>query len=189
MTGDGAELILFLKEAERVRTVKEPDVRRQEILDEAARLFGENGYEGVSISDIARSLGIAQGLCYRYFPSKADLYEAAAERRAERLAESCALPRSLADHSLREVIEAMHIPEHDGTLAGFRGRAELLAAARLAQGLERLLDQARYRGEISPADTHTAAAACALAILGTLSDPERDAGSIRGFILYALRLA
>ena len=53
-----------------MRITKEPEVRKQEILDTALKLFGENGYEKTSITDIAKAIGVAQGLCYRYFPSK-----------------------------------------------------------------------------------------------------------------------
>ena len=50
------------------RTVKQPEVRRQEILEAALDLFCEKGYEGASMADLAQRLGISQGLCYRYFP-------------------------------------------------------------------------------------------------------------------------
>ncbi len=38
-----------------MRVTKEPEVRKQEILDTALKLFGENGYEKTSITDIAKS--------------------------------------------------------------------------------------------------------------------------------------
>ena len=47
------------------RITKEPEVRRQEILDTAMKLFYEKGYEKTSITDIAREMGVAPGLCYR----------------------------------------------------------------------------------------------------------------------------
>ena len=46
-----------------MRVTKEPEVRKQEILDTALKLFGENGYEKTSITDIAKAIGVAQGLC------------------------------------------------------------------------------------------------------------------------------
>ena len=52
------------------RITKAPEERRQEILDTAMRLFYQNGYEKTSIADIAQEMHVAQGLCYRYFPSK-----------------------------------------------------------------------------------------------------------------------
>ena len=53
-----------------MRISKEPEARKQEILETAMKLFAEKGYEKTSISDIAKEIGVAQGLCYRYFPSK-----------------------------------------------------------------------------------------------------------------------
>ena len=70
-----------------MRVTKEPEVRKQEILDTALKLFGENGYEKTSITDIAKAIGVAQGLCYRYFPSKEALFDSAIEQYADVLVE------------------------------------------------------------------------------------------------------
>ena len=42
-----------------MRITKEPEVRKQEILDTALRLFGEKGYEKTSIADIAKAIDVA----------------------------------------------------------------------------------------------------------------------------------
>ncbi|MGN1167575.1 MAG: TetR/AcrR family transcriptional regulator, partial [Lachnospiraceae bacterium] len=60
-----------------MRTVKEPDVRKQEILDGAIRVFARKGYDKTTIADIAKALNISQGLCYRYYSSKEEIYDAA----------------------------------------------------------------------------------------------------------------
>lgn len=60
-----------------MRITKDPEVRKQEILDTAIKLFVSKGYEKTSISDIANAMGVSQGLCYRYFASKEEIYEAA----------------------------------------------------------------------------------------------------------------
>ncbi|MFA9466688.1 MAG: TetR/AcrR family transcriptional regulator [Velocimicrobium sp.] len=65
------------------RITKEPEVRKQEILNCAMELFYQNGYDKTSISDIAEKLGIAQGLCYRYFKSKEELFDTALDYYAE----------------------------------------------------------------------------------------------------------
>lgn len=70
-----------------MRTIKDPDTRRQEIMDAAVELLYEKGYEKTSIADIAQKLGIAQGLCYRYFPSKEVIFHSALEYYADRLVE------------------------------------------------------------------------------------------------------
>ncbi|MFC6592820.1 TetR/AcrR family transcriptional regulator [Deinococcus lacus] len=43
--------------------------RQDQILEMAARLFTEQGFEGVSVADIARALGTSRPTVYSYFPS------------------------------------------------------------------------------------------------------------------------
>lgn len=62
---------------EHKREVKDPQVRKQEILHQAMILFTQQGYEKTSMRDIARSLHISLGLCYRYFDSKQVLFQEA----------------------------------------------------------------------------------------------------------------
>ena len=52
-----------------MRITKEPEERKQEILDTAMRIFYEKGYEKTSITDIARAIGVAQGLCCLLYTS------------------------------------------------------------------------------------------------------------------------
>ena len=58
------------------RIVKPPEERKREIVETAKKLFAENGYEKTQINDIAKTLGIAHGLIYHYFKSKANLFDA-----------------------------------------------------------------------------------------------------------------
>jgi TetR/AcrR family transcriptional regulator len=52
---------------------------RQEILEAAMALFGEKGYHGVSMHEIAVKAGVAVGTLYNFFASKEDLYTALME--------------------------------------------------------------------------------------------------------------
>lgn len=52
----------------------EPLERRQVILNAAAELFGEQGYDRCSIRDIAGKVGLLPGSVYHYFASKDELY-------------------------------------------------------------------------------------------------------------------
>ncbi len=45
-----------------------------EIMDAAYRVFSEKGYHSTRIEDIARETGMAQGLFYRYFENKLDIF-------------------------------------------------------------------------------------------------------------------
>ncbi|MGY6770582.1 TetR/AcrR family transcriptional regulator [Komagataeibacter sp. NFXK3] len=54
--------------------------KRQQILAGAARIFAQNGYEGASMSGIARDAGVSKGTLYNYFDSKATLFSAFVEQ-------------------------------------------------------------------------------------------------------------
>jgi AcrR family transcriptional regulator len=56
------------------RVRMDPDARRDQILQVAARLFAKRPYSDVSVSDIAGEAGIARGLLHHYFGSKRELY-------------------------------------------------------------------------------------------------------------------
>jgi AcrR family transcriptional regulator len=57
---------------------------REEILDAASRLMAARGYDGASISQIARESGLPASSIYWHFTSKAGVLEAVMERGAER---------------------------------------------------------------------------------------------------------
>ncbi|HEY1538513.1 MAG TPA: helix-turn-helix domain-containing protein [Solirubrobacteraceae bacterium] len=61
------------------------DERRELLLARATELFFSQGYEGLSMSRLAREAQISKALLYHYFPSKRRLFEAALEERAEEL--------------------------------------------------------------------------------------------------------
>jgi AcrR family transcriptional regulator len=53
--------------------------RMQEIIGVAAELFGERGYDAVSLDDVAERLDVTKGSLYHYFPGKEALGSAAIE--------------------------------------------------------------------------------------------------------------
>ena len=65
------------------RIVKSPDVRRNEILDVAQRLFYSQGYEQTAVQDIINEIGIAKGTFYHHFNAKEALLDALMERLLE----------------------------------------------------------------------------------------------------------
>jgi AcrR family transcriptional regulator len=48
-------------------------IRRDAIVEKAARLYAERGFLGASISDLARVCRISKSLIYHYYPSKEDI--------------------------------------------------------------------------------------------------------------------
>jgi len=63
-----------------MRTVKEYDERRNEILDASERLFHSKGYNKCTVNDILREVNIAKGTFYYYFKSKEDVMDGLLER-------------------------------------------------------------------------------------------------------------
>ena len=59
-----------------MRVIKEHDVRKNEILDMAEKLFRMKGYEKCTIMDIINEVGIAKGTFYYYFKSKEEVLDA-----------------------------------------------------------------------------------------------------------------
>lgn len=69
------------------RIAKDPQERRNEILDAAMELFHTKGYANTAVSDIVKKVGVAQGTFYYYFKSKEEIAAAAHDRSlASRLA-------------------------------------------------------------------------------------------------------
>jgi len=66
-----------------MRTVKKPDVRRQEIVDAATELFLSQTYDETTTGQVMEVLGIAKGTIYHYFSSKEHLLEAVVDELAE----------------------------------------------------------------------------------------------------------
>lgn len=82
--------------------------RREEILDAAAPVFAKHGYPGTDLQFIADALGIAKGTIYRYFPSKEQLFLAAADRGMRRLQERVDAAMHAGDDPLEQLVHAIH---------------------------------------------------------------------------------
>ncbi|UDL90127.1 TetR/AcrR family transcriptional regulator [Mesorhizobium sp. PAMC28654] len=62
------------------RVIKHPELRREELLDQAQALFLAHGYDRASLNDVIAAAGVSKGAFYHYFASKEALLEALAER-------------------------------------------------------------------------------------------------------------
>ncbi|MGB9857457.1 MAG: TetR/AcrR family transcriptional regulator [Dictyoglomaceae bacterium] len=56
---------------------KEPNIRRQELIETALRLFLTKGYEKTSVRDILKEVKGSPGMFYYYFSSKEEIFESA----------------------------------------------------------------------------------------------------------------
>lgn len=68
-----------------MRIVKEAEIRREEILDAAEKLFAAKGFDNTSTGDILDAVGIARGTLYYHFKSKEDILDGVIQRITDRL--------------------------------------------------------------------------------------------------------
>ncbi|MBI2705706.1 MAG: TetR/AcrR family transcriptional regulator [Actinobacteria bacterium] len=59
--------------------------RRDAILDASVKVFADRGYHAARVADIVAGANVSHGLFYRYFESKADIFQILAKQAVERL--------------------------------------------------------------------------------------------------------
>jgi len=82
--------------------------KRAEILDAATKVISEKGYHRTRIEDIAQETGMAQGLFYRYFDNKHDLFSEILDRVIARISEGVMSDTPGTSDTLEEYVEQMH---------------------------------------------------------------------------------
>jgi len=112
------------------RIVKDPEVRRKEILEAAGELFNNQGYVNTTVEAIIQQVGIAKGTFYYYFKSKEDILDALVHEMVSQLSEN--YKKIAADHEMNamdkmrqmlrgqsyvqekesELMESLHLPEN-----------------------------------------------------------------------------
>ncbi|WP_422844633.1 TetR/AcrR family transcriptional regulator [Acidovorax sp. M2(2025)] len=89
---------------------------RERILDAAAQLFREKGFDGIGVADLMKSAGLTHGGFYGHFASKDELMAQASARALQRLqAAWSAIAREAAAHGQEPLaaIEAAYLsPRH-----------------------------------------------------------------------------
>ncbi|TAL83285.1 MAG: TetR/AcrR family transcriptional regulator [Rhodanobacter sp.] len=161
---------------------------RERIADAALSLVARGGYGAADVTAIAAEAGVSTGLLYRYFPSKADLFDEVFQRASQREIDACTAAASLPGNSRERLARVVE------TFARRALRGRRLAWALLAEPVDPLIeaDRVRFRepyraifagiirrgiesGEVAPQDARTVAAgmvgAIAEALLGPLSEP------------------
>lgn len=77
---------------------------RERIIERAAQLFRERGFEGIGVADLMKEAGLTHGGFYGHFESKDDLI---AEASARALTRSLALWRKLAERASGDQLSAI----------------------------------------------------------------------------------
>lgn len=66
-----------------MRITKEREERKKEILEVSRKMILERGYHNTSVEDIVKSINVAKGLFYYYFPKKSSLIQALSDELVE----------------------------------------------------------------------------------------------------------
>ncbi len=167
-------------EARRDEAKHRQELRRETILQVAARCLNRHGYRGTSLEDIATELNVSKAALYYYVKSKQDMFvqchDAAIDlameglREAERAGTS---PRDKLRVALRRYVEAMTGTLKGAVVVNFEKGAVAPATERrlirrrdtYERELRRLVDDAIHSGTSCPCDTRVVT----FAILGAIS--------------------
>jgi AcrR family transcriptional regulator len=82
-----------------------PDQRRAVIVEAAGRLFGERGYDGTRLDDVAAAAGVTKPILYRHFADKERLYLALLERHRDDLTRFTVPAEGTLEERLRGVLD------------------------------------------------------------------------------------
>jgi AcrR family transcriptional regulator len=82
-----------------------PDQRRAVIAEAAGRLFGERGYDGTRLDDVAAAAGVTKPILYRHFADKEGLYLALLERHRDDLDRFVVPDEETLEERVRAVLE------------------------------------------------------------------------------------
>jgi len=102
------------------------DDRRDRLIDAAARLFRQQGYERTSVRQLAEAVGILSGSVFHHFDSKEDILMAVMsttiETMIERLSkasESASAPSQRLRELVRTELDLLHGDTRDGVAVAF----------------------------------------------------------------------
>ena len=136
---------------------------RVTILAHAASLFAATGYDGTSLQDVARSVGISKAAVYHYFATKQQIYDEivvallqklevfvrqrvnAASGAEEKVRAFMIAHAGFMEENFTEFVTLLH--GHGGTIRP-RGEAEVAARDGYEKFLRKILRDARDRGEL-----------------------------------------
>lgn len=122
-------------------------VHDDRVLQAAARLFREQGYDGTSLRDIARAAGMLPGSLHYRYPTKEDILAALMERAIDRLIESILAATAATTDPMERV--RLAIVEHVRILLSREDSVYVLLYdwRSLSSGAERAITRHRRRYE------------------------------------------
>ncbi len=175
--------------------IKSTQERQTEILDAAEQLFALEGYDGTSVSDIMKVVGIAKGTLYYHFASKDEILDAlisrivdGMEQRARKESERpnlCVIERlvavilslSVRTHGNKNILSTLHQPQN----ALFHEKSHKAVVDRISPIMLKLVKEGMEDG-IFCLDYPESAVHIAMVYSMTVFDEQPDREQIVGFI-------
>lgn len=117
---------------------------KERILLTALRLFAKDGYEAVSVSDIAEELGMTKGALYKHFKNKRDIFESIVARMEQRDAEQ-ANAHDVPEGTLEEMDDAYRGAEADDIVAFSKAMFRYWTEDDFAAQFRRMLTLEQFR--------------------------------------------
>ncbi len=115
------------------RRTRRPDARPEELIDAALEVFGERGFRGASLDEVARRAGVSKGTVYLYFASKDDLFRAVVERKIVVLLEEGEALLSRHEGPASDLLRRVVLRMHEAIQCRDMVRISKLVHAELAQ--------------------------------------------------------
>ena len=149
------------------RVLKNPDVRRIEIMMSAEKLFKAKGYTKTPVEAIIKSAGIAKGTFYYYFKTKQDILKALVDYIAEQMEihykSILAIPNLSALEKFRlmirgqekksiissSVIKIIHKPENRELQEELNIQGVKIIAPLIAQVLQKGYEEGIFKNKVS----------------------------------------
>lgn len=180
-----------IETSETPRWQRRPTERRREILDAAAFVFGERGFESATLADVGERAGVSPGTVQHYFGTKGALFqEVLSDRFFSGAAEDEALlisHRGSYAELLRQLIERMwtrlNRPGNaDLLLVGMASAPSCPEAGQVVSGemgircprvLQGVLEAGIRQGEFRPVNAESMARAIGASVIGMLVGRQR----------------
>jgi TetR/AcrR family transcriptional regulator, cholesterol catabolism regulator len=157
------------------------EARRREVIDSAARLFAERGYDGASISELTVATGLAAGGLYHYIEGKDDLLIAICDELLEPLlaqAREIVAAEAPPVEQLRELVRAWvaHVVSHRHHMLVFTQERQAIEreprwrrVRSQRKAFEKILDEVLARGEADGSMSFADRRLSLLALLGMVN--------------------
>jgi AcrR family transcriptional regulator len=157
------------------------EARRREVIEIAARLFAERGYDGTSMSELTAATGLAAGGLYHYFEGKDDILIAICDELLEPLLERAreiVATEAPPVGQLRELVCAWvaHVVEHRHHMLVFTQERQAIERERRwrrvrsqRRAFEKILEEVLERGEADRSMTFADRRLSLLALLGMVN--------------------